>query len=384
MAAGGQPRHGDLRRIPGERLDQRLAPALVDAAHLAQVPVVPPRLDRAPRAPAGRARERRGRGAASRRRPRRAARGGQTSQPIRSVGDRVLLVDPIAIDPVGRQPLDRADRLPVVAELGVVVVLDDEPVRRAAAHSTSAWRRSGASTTPVGAWCAGRHDDDPGRRARRAPPRRGRARRPGPAPRAYRTAGRSRRGRPDRGPPRRRGRHALGEQGPQHEVEAVPEPGADERPSSGSATAPRTRRRYAASTSRSCVAPGAVLVAEVVGGRGAPGHAQRPQPVAHREAAQVGDAVLEVHVEPRSGGGRAFGRPDLARRSTRPPSRSPAPTGGTPRTPAGRTCRRRPRARHLATFTSRTILPASSTMQMLVSLTETSSPAKWSMLRFSF
>src|SRR5262244_2769244 len=38
----------------------------------------------------------------------------------------------------------------------------------------------------------------------------------------------------------------------------------------------------------------------------------------------------------------------------------------------------------LATFTSRTILPASSTMQMLVSLTETSIPAKWSMLRFSF
>ena len=38
----------------------------------------------------------------------------------------------------------------------------------------------------------------------------------------------------------------------------------------------------------------------------------------------------------------------------------------------------------LATLTSRTILPASSTMQTLVSLTETSSPAKWSMLRFSF
>src|SRR5450756_3054363 len=31
----------------------------------------------------------------------------------------------------------------------------------------------------------------------------------------------------------------------------------------------------------------------------------------------------------------------------------------------------------LATFTSRTILPVSSTMQTLVSLTETSSPAKW-------
>jgi hypothetical protein len=38
----------------------------------------------------------------------------------------------------------------------------------------------------------------------------------------------------------------------------------------------------------------------------------------------------------------------------------------------------------LATFTSRTSLPVSSTMQTLVSLTETSSPAKWSMLRFSF
>ena len=38
----------------------------------------------------------------------------------------------------------------------------------------------------------------------------------------------------------------------------------------------------------------------------------------------------------------------------------------------------------LSTFTSRTILPVSSTMQTLVSLTETSSPAKCSMLRFSF
>ena len=36
------------------------------------------------------------------------------------------------------------------------------------------------------------------------------------------------------------------------------------------------------------------------------------------------------------------------------------------------------------TFTSRTILPVSSTMQTLISLTDTSSPAKWSMLRFSF
>src|SRR5262249_7471720 len=35
-------------------------------------------------------------------------------------------------------------------------------------------------------------------------------------------------------------------------------------------------------------------------------------------------------------------------------------------------------------LTSCTILPASSTMQTLVSLTDTSSPAKWAMLRFSF
>jgi len=38
----------------------------------------------------------------------------------------------------------------------------------------------------------------------------------------------------------------------------------------------------------------------------------------------------------------------------------------------------------LATFASRTILPVSSTMQTLVSLTDTPSPAKCSMLRFSF
>jgi hypothetical protein len=38
----------------------------------------------------------------------------------------------------------------------------------------------------------------------------------------------------------------------------------------------------------------------------------------------------------------------------------------------------------LAAFTSFTILPVSSTMQTLVSLTDTSNPTKWSMLRFSF
>src|SRR5450830_1183456 len=37
----------------------------------------------------------------------------------------------------------------------------------------------------------------------------------------------------------------------------------------------------------------------------------------------------------------------------------------------------------LATFTSRTILPVSSTMQTLVSLTDTSSPAEWSMAHAS-
>jgi hypothetical protein len=37
-----------------------------------------------------------------------------------------------------------------------------------------------------------------------------------------------------------------------------------------------------------------------------------------------------------------------------------------------------------ATLTSRTILPVPSTMQTLVSLTETSNPAKLFMLRFSF
>src|SRR5271155_3533129 len=45
---------------------------------------------------------------------------------------------------------------------------------------------------------------------------------------------------------------------------------------------------------------------------------------------------------------------------------------------------RQQRLRFACQLTSRTILPVSSTMQTPVSLTETSSPAKWSMLRFSF
>ena len=55
-------------------------------------------------------------------------------------------------DAVGREPLQRADRRAVVAVLGVVVVLEHE---LAAPHASSARRRSGESTAPVGNWCAG-------------------------------------------------------------------------------------------------------------------------------------------------------------------------------------------------------------------------------------
>jgi hypothetical protein len=72
-------------------------------------------------------------------------------------------------DAVRGERLERTDGLPVVAELSVVVVLDDEPAAIPAARAPSAGRspgrppaqrttsvrRPGASATPSGNWCAG-------------------------------------------------------------------------------------------------------------------------------------------------------------------------------------------------------------------------------------
>ena len=125
------------------------APAGVDRAHVAQVLVEASRLDErgqaswsSPGAP---------RPESSFSASDRAQVVGTVIHPMRIVGAKVLLTDPIPT-PVGRQTLHRADGLAVVAELGVVVVLHHAPPVRA--HSTTAWRRR-ADSTPVGHWCAG-------------------------------------------------------------------------------------------------------------------------------------------------------------------------------------------------------------------------------------
>ena len=55
----------------------------------------------------------------------RPARPGTAIQPRRSDGLTVLLARADVDDPIGREALERAHRHTVVAELGVVVVLDD-------------------------------------------------------------------------------------------------------------------------------------------------------------------------------------------------------------------------------------------------------------------
>ena len=56
---------------------------------------------------------------------------------------------------LGRKRLQRADRLPVVPELAVVVVLDDQAVAGRAPSRRPAAGAPAASATPSGNWCAG-------------------------------------------------------------------------------------------------------------------------------------------------------------------------------------------------------------------------------------
>ena len=58
-------------------------------------------------------------------------------------------------DTVRREPLERSDRLTVVAVLGVVIVLDDQRPAAPGPTRSTRFRRTGASTAPVGYWCAG-------------------------------------------------------------------------------------------------------------------------------------------------------------------------------------------------------------------------------------
>ena len=91
--------------------------------------------------------------AAARRAGGRAASG--SDQPAEAQGRGQRLARRAEVDdPLGSEALERADRRAVVAELGVVVVLDDERVSPFA-PSRAGRRRPGERTTPVGNWCAG-------------------------------------------------------------------------------------------------------------------------------------------------------------------------------------------------------------------------------------
>ena len=124
------PRDPDLGQLLGQRPDQGVPAAPVLPAHPAQVPVVAAGTqevgqrvlldDRGARGPARRA-------PAGRPRPGRRA---PTTQPSRSPGRAPCSTLPDRITRSGRQALQAADRVAVEAELGVVVVLQDDAVAR--------------------------------------------------------------------------------------------------------------------------------------------------------------------------------------------------------------------------------------------------------------
>ena len=98
--------------------------------------------------------------------------------------------------------------------------------------------------------------------------------------------------------------HAVAGQRPQHQPEALGEPGHDDDVvgvGDRAADPPQVGGDHLAQR-----LDAAVVAVAGGGDRGLPRRlAQRPQPVAHREAAEIGDPVLEVDVEPPVGGRRA-------------------------------------------------------------------------------
>ena len=111
----------------GHGLGQDVAALAVDPRHPPQVPVVAPRLHQR-----GERQLVEGRGAATGQEllpDHRTDQGRRHQQPAETdPGGQGLAQRAQGDDPVGRESLQGADGLPVVAELGVVVVLQDDPV----------------------------------------------------------------------------------------------------------------------------------------------------------------------------------------------------------------------------------------------------------------
>ena len=245
VQAGGHALHAAVREPGGQRGDERVPAVRVLAAGAAQVAVD---LARGQQPGVGALGDH---GAARVDRPALPGHGGgelgrreQPAEPQR--GRQRLRRRADVDDPVGREALERADRRAVVAVLGVVVVLDHEPA-------------PGEQRAPAlrGEHRARRELVRRGDAARRRRPARRPARRPRP-PAAGRARGRPSGSwpscRPATGPRRRSGgrrrRPAPGRRatapGCSREVTTM---------ASGEAAAPRTRTRWAASSSRRTGSP---------------------------------------------------------------------------------------------------------------------------------
>ena len=115
-------------QVPGERRDERVAPLPVDVACAGHVAVVIATVDERgeceliDRGRTGVLRGLRGANLVD-------ERVGQAHPAQADARRQRLRRRPDVDDAAGVQPLDRPDRVAVVAELGVVVVLDDEPIR---------------------------------------------------------------------------------------------------------------------------------------------------------------------------------------------------------------------------------------------------------------
>ena len=158
VATRWKPAASPTTSTPGacsrQRLDEHRTSPRVPHAHAAQVPVVLPASGPAARARAGRAPASRGPPAPWRRR--RPGRGpaGTAPSPAGAPGASDLLTEPSSTTRSGARPCSAPDRFVVVAELGVVVVLEDRPRRRSCAHCTSSLPprvRSGAHRWATGA-----------------------------------------------------------------------------------------------------------------------------------------------------------------------------------------------------------------------------------------
>ena len=275
--------------------------------------------------------------------PRRPPRAAAAHQPAEPQPGRERLARGAGVDHVlGREPLERPDRLAVVAELGVVIVLDQSaPVARPAEQRRPPLRRS---TPPVGNWCAAVTTTASEPRRSRALDGEAVARRPGAArprgPRRATIARYSRVGRVLDGEPPRAAARSAARDSPRPCANPV------QMTTSAGRPVPRTRSGSARAPTRSSgnAAAAEVRIADRVGRFASAWRSAAATPRAGTPRRRAGrDGSRTRTTAGRAAGARAAaytgGDPGRAAR--------PAPRGS-PRRRAARTPRRRSRARRRA------------------------------------